>query len=294
MLTKLISLLFAFVAFLSSTFSPIISPVKEPLNGGVRVSYGENYEQIYDIYVPEDASGEVDVIFAIHGGGWVSHNLTQYDEKLKRACDEYGYVAVGMDYRKIQDNATVSDMLEDVDAAVSSVKAYLEERGLHPDKMVLAGHSSGAQLSTVYAYTHYESSPIKIGFLATASCPASFFDSNTEKYPPVKALACGLISVLTHENVNLLNLEKKQDTVNSISALSMVSENVPPTLIIHGKKDKSVSYENALKLEKLLRENNVDCELITYENSGHELKEDAAEMDEVMRTEFYRFASLYL
>lgn len=291
---RIVSFMLTIVALFTNTLAPVLTPVKAPLEGGERVQYGEAYNQVYDIYVPDDAEDEVDVLFVIHGGGWVFYDQTQYDEKLKTACDDHDLVAVGMDYRKIQNGANALEMLDDVDAAVSSVKDYLEDRGLTPDKMVLAGHSSGAHLSTVYAYSHYNDSPIEIGFLATAGCPSSFFDSNTEKFLPVKAISCALLSILTGEEINLLNLDKKQDAVNSITALSMVNPNVPPTLIIHGKKDKMVNYENAVKLEEALKENGVPCELITYENSDHLLEEDSATMDGYMVSEFYRFASLYL
>lgn len=291
---KIVSLFMAVVAMIVNVVAPVVSPAPAPLEGGERVSYGEKYNQVYDIYVPSDAEGEVDVLLVIHGGGWVFYDQTQYAEKLKTACDEHELVAVGMDYRKIQDNATVSDMLEDVENTVESVKQYLLDRDLTPDKMALAGHSSGSHLSALYAYEHYDDSPIDIGFVTLGSCPASFFDSSTEKYLPVKAISCGLLSVLTGESINLLNLSKKEDAVNSVTALSMVNPNVPPTLIVHGKKDKSVSYENAEKLEALLKENGVYCEVITYENSDHLLLEDAEEMDAVTVSEFYRFVEEFL
>lgn len=291
---KLVSLFMAVVAMIMNVLAPVVSPVPAPLEGGERVKYGEVYNQVYDIYVPSNAEGEVDVLLVIHGGGWVFYDQTQYAEKLKTACDEHGLVAVGMDYRKIQNNATALDMLKDVEATVESVKNYLLERGLTPHKMALAGHSSGSHLSALYAYNHYDDSPIEVGFVTLGSCPASFFDANTERYLPVKAISCGLLSVLTGESINLLNLEKKADAVNSVTALSMVNPNVPPTLIVHGKNDKSVSYENAVKLESALKENGVYCELITYENSDHLLQEDAEEMDSVTVSEFYRFVSEFL
>lgn len=291
---KLVSFFMAVIAMIMNVMAPVVSPAPAPLDGGERVQYGESYNQVYDIYVPSDAKGDVDVLLVIHGGGWVFYDQTQYAEKLKTACDEHGLVAVGMDYRKLQNNATAFDMLDDVEATVESVKDYLLERGLTAHKMALAGHSSGSHLSALYAYQHYNDSPIEIGFITLGSCPASFFDSNTEKLLPVKAISCGLISVLTGESINLLNLKDKTDAVNSITALSMVNPNVPPTLIVHGKKDKSVSYENAEKLESALKENGVYCELITYENSDHLLQEDAAEMDSVTVSEFYRFVSEFL
>jgi carboxymethylenebutenolidase len=44
---------------------------------------------------------------------------------------------------------------------------------------------------------------------------------------------------------------------------------MPPTLILHGEKDRDVHVEEAHKLEQLLHSKNVDLEMHLYPNEGH-------------------------
>ena len=57
--------------------------------------------------------------------------------------------------------------------------------------------------------------------------------------------------------------------LRSISPLYHITENSPPVLTIHGDKDQSVPYNQAVILDKKLRKNNVLSKFITVEDGGH-------------------------
>ena len=82
--------------------------------------------------------------------------------------------------------------------------------------------------------------------------------------------------------------------IPAVSPIANVSSEVPPTILVHGKKDTMVPYSNSVELYEKLKECGVDCELITYENSDHMLMEDAKEMRPVREKVFYEFADRYL
>src|SRR5262249_54031861 len=52
------------------------------------------------------------------------------------------------------------------------------------------------------------------------------------------------------------------------------ARNLPPVLIVHGEKDKTVPVEEALELEKLLQEHKRTCEMKIYEEQAHLFKGD--------------------
>jgi acetyl esterase/lipase len=201
----------------------------------IRVKYGEGVCENYDMFLPSDKSGgDVDVVLMIHGGAWTMGDQTEFENDCKEAAEKYGYAAVTVDYDKIFNGATSSEMVQEIYTAVSSVKATLEDYGYTADKMAVAGHSAGAHIALLYSYTHYEDSPIDIAFVVSNCAPADFFSKNgdgTTKMEKYRYLAVsGLIGKLVlpgHE------AEMAQE-ISAINPIDHVTSSVPPTIVVQG------------------------------------------------------------
>ena len=186
------------------------------------------------------------------------------------------------------------DMVDEIDASVAKAKEIIEKKGFKTGKMIIAGHSAGAHLSALYGFTRYKTSPIPIAFIVGNATPSNFFDENGKgntileknKYLLTSFLAGNLVLPFTKKAV-------KAD-IDAISPIANVSPDVPPTILVHGKKDSLVPYSNSVELYEKLTECGVDCRLITYENSDHMLVEDAKEMRPVRAKTFFEFADRYL
>ena len=263
-------------------------------DGAERIQYGQRAQEQLDLFVPEGASGDINVCIMVHGGAWVIGTQRDFQNYCKTAAEEYGFAAATVDYTKIQNGCFIQDEVEEIYEAVKAIRENLIEKGLNPKKMCIAGHSAGANLSLLYAYRYYDKSPIEIAFVAAASPPASFFDDtgdgNTilEKFSFIApSLLSGKVITRKGTSEDMLEALKKINPIDNVTSL------VPPTLLIHGAKDTMVPYSNSLRLCEALTDAGVYNQLITYPNSDHMLIEDKETMNEVRVAAFMDFASRY-
>ena len=266
MLKAILSVVLVFTAMFSS-FKARLTPAGSAPDGGVRVRYGSGVCEYYDMYLPDETDGEVNVVFAVHGGSWMSGDQTMFTGHAREAA-EYGAVGVTVDYDKILNNATCADMVDELFAAVGSVKAKLEELGVTPGRMIVAGHSSGSHLALLYAYTHYADSPLDIAFVVGVSSPTELykdFGSGTT----IEGSRDLLLTALTRENINARTAEEYAAAIAAVCPYDLVTADVPPTLLIHGDADSVVPYGNSVDLYERLTELGVDTELVTLEGVNH-------------------------
>lgn len=291
---KLLSLVFAVLTALGSSFIKIDTgiPTGNPEKRN-HVQYGSIFSQCYDYYLPKNLSGKKDIIFIVHGGSWTTGTDLQFKDEAIEAA-KLGYIAVSMDYRKLQEGATAFDMVDDMGAAVASLKSELTSLGIKIDKMAVAGWSSGAHLALLYSYEYYlKKSPIPVAFVCVCAPPTDFISA--ARFPitlmgaaafPLMSGLCGEIIIPGTENLYM-------DKINAISPVSLVKKGVPPTIIVYGSDDDVVPTQNGERLYELLKEKKVDCAKVVYKGAGHFLGERYPENTERARV-FFEFADKYL
>jgi acetyl esterase len=114
------------------------------------VSYGdgrpEHAHRRLDVYRPIDRDGPRPVVLYIHGGGFrILSKDTHWLMGL--AFARRGYVVLNIDYRLAPAHPFPAALL-DVAAAYRWVLAHAERYGGDPSRLVVAGESAGANLST--------------------------------------------------------------------------------------------------------------------------------------------------
>ena len=62
-----------------------------------------------------------------------------------------------------------------------------------------------------------------------------------------------------------------EDYINR-SPINSINKIKKPVLLFHGKKDKVISYEQTLKIQEILIQNNKYSEVMFFENEGHGFK----------------------
>jgi arylformamidase len=102
--------------------------------------------QTLDVYAPPEGSGRPVVVW-IHGGGWQRGDKAEVHEK-PRSFVERGYVFVSVNYRLLPE-ATIHEMARDVARAIRWVHDHSREFGGDPERIVVMGHSAGAQLAAL-------------------------------------------------------------------------------------------------------------------------------------------------
>src|SRR5271157_4677389 len=112
------------------------------------IPYAEpaNERQTLDVYEPENAKG-LPVVFWIHGGGWQGGDKMSTHAKPKAFVDK-GYVFVSTNYRLLPD-VGMETIIGDVAKSIHWVHDHIAEYGGDPKRLVVMGHSAGAQLAAL-------------------------------------------------------------------------------------------------------------------------------------------------
>ena len=116
------------------------------------IPYAEpaNERQMLDVYAPEHAKN-LPVIFWIHGGGWQGGDKSSVHAKPKAFTDK-GYVFVSTNYRLLP-NVDMEAIVRDVAKSIHWVHDHIAEYGGDPTRLIVTGHSAGAQLAASSAPT---------------------------------------------------------------------------------------------------------------------------------------------
>ena len=108
--------------------------------------YGPGRSDTLEIYVPEPRRfANPDVIVFYYGGRWQG-GKKEYFRFVGAALAQQGFVTVIPDFRKYPE-VRFPVFVEDGARALAWVADHIAEYGGRPDRIHLAGHSSGAHLA---------------------------------------------------------------------------------------------------------------------------------------------------
>ena len=102
--------------------------------------------QVLDVYSPKNAKN-LPVVFWIHGGGWQTGDKSSVQIKPQAFMDK-GYVFVSTNYR-LWPNVEMGTIIRDVAKALGWVHTHIAEYGGDLKRLVVGGHSAGAQLAAL-------------------------------------------------------------------------------------------------------------------------------------------------
>jgi acetyl esterase/lipase len=131
-----LAFVFAFVSIARSQDVKRDIPYAEPVNE----------RQMLDIYAPENAK-DLPVVFWIHGGGWQVGDKTSVQAKPQALVDK-GFVFVATNYRFLP-NVDMGTIVRDVAKSIRWVHDHIAEHGGDPNRILVMGHSAGAQLAAL-------------------------------------------------------------------------------------------------------------------------------------------------
>ena len=234
-----------------------------------------------DIYLPAaPAAGAplAPAVVWIHGGGWVGG--TKNEARAKNICTTLaaaGYVAVSIDYR-LGDGAWPTN-LHDCKNAVRFLRAHAAEYRLDPNRIAVAGGSAGGHLA------------LMVGL--TGDDPAFEPTGTTTPYPGVSSSVraignfYGITNLLTRQKTDakgkptgelvdggaakVYGATREADPAlwRKVSPVTHVRKNSPPVMILHGRADATVDYEQAVELAAVLKQQGVSHELHLIDGIGH-------------------------
>ncbi|MGP0067710.1 MAG: carboxylesterase family protein [Isosphaeraceae bacterium] len=102
--------------------------------------------QVLDVYSPPRAQG-LPVVFWIHGGGWQAGDKSSVQVK-PRAFTGKGFVFVSTNYRLLL-HVEMETIVRDIAKSIRWVHDHIAEYGGDPRRLLIMGHSAGAQLAAL-------------------------------------------------------------------------------------------------------------------------------------------------
>ena len=99
-----------------------------------------------DVYSPPGAKDRP-VVFWIHGGGWQAGDKSSVQVK-PRAFTDRGFVFVSTNYRLLP-HVEMETIVRDIAGSIRWVHDHIAEYGGDPRRLLVMGHSAGAQLAAL-------------------------------------------------------------------------------------------------------------------------------------------------
>jgi arylformamidase len=135
----------------TSFFAQAIAQNLAPMKSNQPYIENGHERHVLDIYAPANASN-LPVLFWIHGGGWQSGDKTSVHLKPQFFTDQ-GFVFVSINHRLLPD-VVMEDIIADVANAFAWMHQNISQYGGNPSRIVVGGHSSGAQLAALFCTDH--------------------------------------------------------------------------------------------------------------------------------------------
>ncbi|MCT2562990.1 alpha/beta hydrolase [Chryseobacterium herbae] len=233
------------------------------------VYYGNDREQVMDLYLPhQEPSKRKDVFIIIHGGGWRGGDKSQLTfftlSMMKKFPD---YIFVNLNYRLATATSSgIPNQTNDIENAVQ----YIEKKLKYHPKFILLGNSAGAHLSMLYAY-HFDAKK-RVKAVVNIVGPSDLSDPGFEKYVDY--------SFVKNYLVNPKAVAPGMSATSFASPINWVDSASVPTLSYYGNRDQVIPLSQKRRLDSVFTQNKVSHE--SYEFNGGHLDWDKAPNDQFL------------
>lgn len=207
-------------------------------------------ERQLHIFYPKEHNDDRPVIISFFGGGWKGGNPNQfYDQSEYYAT--LGVVGISVDYRTSdKDQTTPFEAVMDAKSAVRWVRENHEMLGIDPQKIIVSGGSAG-------------------GHLASCTAVIEGVEDDADLTVSSKPNAMILFNPVVNTTAQGYGSEKLKGRETELSPVHHIDPQTPPTLILHGTKDTTVPYQNAVDFAAKMKAQGNLCQLISFEGENH-------------------------
>ena len=131
---------------LLTVFAVALESQAQEIKRDIRYADPAHERQVLDIYSPDGAK-DLPVVFWIHGGGWQAGDKSSVQHKPQLFM-ENGFVFVSTNYRLLP-HVEMTDIIRDIAKSIRWVHDHIAEHGGDPQRLLVMGHSAGAQLAAL-------------------------------------------------------------------------------------------------------------------------------------------------
>lgn len=220
------------------------------------VSYGNDPQQVYDIYLPKNRTPETKIMLLLHGGGWKEgdkNDMTGFKDFIR---DQLPNIAVvNMNYRLADENTPPHPMqINDISTVVNELWSKKNEYHISSELGIM-GVSAGGHLALLWSYEFDSKKQVKM--VCSMVGPTNLADDAYVNS--------------TNQELRDLIFQFGQDieVLKSVSPLYKAKSTSPPTLLFYGAQDPLIPNSQGIDLNAKLEELNVTHEFTLYPNGGH-------------------------
>lgn len=236
----------------------------------------DNWEGKMDVYLPPNEGKPIPIAINIHGGGWARNSKEK--EKGFHSFFRNKIAIANMSYR-LTGTATAPAAVEDVRSVLTYLVKHAKELNIDTEKIIIMGTSAGGHLSMMGGYLN-----------------TNLYDKDKQALKDLKIAAvinkCGVADMVDF-SVGSMNYKSAvrwlgtvTDTafIRTVSPMTYIDKNTPPTFIVHGDADEVVPYSQSVVLYKALKDNGVMCDFFTVEGGKHGGNDSKTKMEINRRT----------
>ncbi len=261
------------------------------------VIYGRKYGMALtlDVFTPTANANGAAVVWVVSGGWfstpkWIAPESPTPDRALSqiRELVKRGYTVFAVVHGS-QPKFTIPEAIEDVHRAVRFIRFHAKDFQIDPDRLGITGGSSGGHLALMIGTAGAEGDakakdPVdrESSRVQAVACffpltdflnwgaPGNVARGLVAAPPPLRA-AYDFQEFDTEERlfVPVTDEAKRLEIYRQISPITHVSADDPPTLIIHGDKDRAVPIQQSETIVARFNAVGVPAELVVKEGAGH-------------------------
>jgi acetyl esterase/lipase len=255
-----------------------------------------DFRQTLNVYMPAaKPTKPAPVIFWIHGGGWRGGEKTSVQLKPKFFTD-LGYVFVSTNHRYITTNP-MNEIFADIAKSLRWTHDHAAEFGGDPNRIVIMGHSSGAQLA---AYLAIDERPLKAEGLSLSMFKGCVpVDADTFDVPAVIELATANRKAAGKPEPKYGHREifgGKPELWADYAATTHVAagKGIPPFLILYDAA-AALTPDQAKRLERALTKKGIQAKAFGAANTTHgKINSDLGQPNDPSTTEVLSFLNSVL
>lgn len=215
------------------------------------LTYGKAPHQQLDLYKPLGRKGPLPTVVFIHGGRWSSGHRRQY-RFVGQALAQAGIGAAIVSYR-VWPAGGFPYFVEDVALSLAFLSRGDGDEEIDTQRLFLAGHSAGAHIGALLA--------TNTPWLADAG-------ARRENIAGFIGLS-GPYDFLPLTDPDLIEIFGPESGHPLSQPVLFVDGKEPPTLLLHGREDRTVGVRNSTALAKAINASGGEARVRTYAGLDH-------------------------
>ena len=255
-----------FILFASLLFA--VSAMAQEMKRSIPYVDNGHARHVLDIYTPAGAKN-LPVVFWIHGGGWQTGDKANVQEKPAWFTKK-GFVFVSINHRLLPE-VEMEVLVRDVAKAFGWMRKHIAEHGGDPNRVLVGGHSSGAQLATLICTDDRYLKAEGVSFTSLLGCVP--VDGDTYDIPAIIETAetrlrvHGMPMPKYGHRLKFGNDHAKHVDFSAVTHVAK-GKSIPPFLIVHVADHPDNSIQ-AKRLEAALKAADIPVTVFGGKETNH-------------------------